>query len=191
MNKQKAAEVLQSVQSNFGPHILALDESAFFYNHVRGYAWSKKGTRAIVTAPAIRGKAHSLLLCINTAGVVFWTLYQGAVTAKRFIEFLSELPRGATLVLDNAKIHHATNVLRKQGLPTVPEVAARQRITMSYLPAYAPKLNPVELCFNTIKTYVRREQPRTAVQLHACVEAAVLTLTPRVCNATITKVFEL
>ena len=191
MNEQKAAEFLETVQSNFGPHILALDESAFFYTHVRGYAWSKKGTRAIVKAPAIRGKAHSLLLCINSAGVVFWQLYLGAVTAKRFIEFLGQLPRGSTIVLDNAKIHHAPYVLRKQGLPTVPEVAARHSITMSYLPAYAPKLNPVELCFNTIKTFVRREQPRTAGQLHACVEAAVLTLTPRVCSATITKVFEL
>lgn len=191
LNQQKAAEFLHSIQNDFNPSFLALDEAAFLYNHVTGYAWSKKGVRAVVKRPGIRGKAHSLLLCISTAGVVFFRLYEGAVTAQRFIEFLHQLPQGSTLVLDNAKIHHATNVLKRQNLPTVREVAAQQTITMRYLPAYAPKLNPVELCFNTIRTYVNRERPRTATQLHSCIESAVLTLNARVCQATIAKVYQL
>ena len=157
MNQQKAAEYLEAMQNDFGPHVFSLDESAFFFNHVRIYGWSKKGTRAIIPAPAVRSKRHSLLLCINTAGVVFWRLYEGSVTGELFTEFLAQLPQHSTLVLDNAKIHRATNVLKKQGLPTVKEVAARQNLTMHYLPAYAPLLNPVELCFNTIKTYVKRD----------------------------------
>ena len=71
----------------------ALDEAAFFYDHVRWYAWSKKGQRAVVKAPGVRGKAHSLLLCISSAGIMFHKLYEGAVTAQRFTEFLSQLPR--------------------------------------------------------------------------------------------------
>lgn len=142
-------------------------------------------------APGVRGKAHSLLLCISSGGVIFHQLYEGAVTAQRFTDFLCQLPKGCTLVLDNAKIHHATNVLKKQNLPTVCEVAAQQAITMRYLPAYAPKLNPVEMCFNTIRTYVRREQPRTARQLHSCIDSAVSTLRKEVCCDTIKKVFQL
>lgn len=190
LNQAKAAQDLQEIQQSYGPHCLALDESAFFFNHVQGYARSKRGTRAIITQPGVRGKAHSLLLCISPDGVVFWQLYQGAVTAQRFIGFMLELPKETTLVLDNAKIHHATNVLKALDLPTVPDMANFQDITMKYLPAYAPQLNPVELCFNIIKTFVKRERPRTALQLHASVEAAVLTLTPEVCRATWAKVFQ-
>lgn len=141
LNEQKAAEFLQGIQQDYTASFLALDEAAFFYNHVRGYAWSKKGHRAVVKAPGVRGKAHSLLMCISSAGVVFHRLYEGA--AQRFTEFLSQLPRGSTLVLDNAKSYHATNVLKRQKLPTVREVASEHGITMRYLPAYAPKLNPV------------------------------------------------
>ena len=80
-----------------------MDEAAFFYNHVRGYAWSKKGQRAVVKAPGVRGKAHSLLLCISSAGVVFHRLYEGAVTAQRFTEFLSQLPQGPALIIAELK----------------------------------------------------------------------------------------
>ena len=150
MSEARAQQFLQDMADSVGPQVIALDEAAFFWNHVRAYAWNKKGTRAIVKRPGIRGKAHSLLLCIGTSGVVKWQLYEGAVNALRFSEFLGDLPNGGKLVLDNAVIHRATEVLRKQGLPTVPDVAETRDITLSYLLPYAPILNPVESCFNTI-----------------------------------------
>ena len=137
------------------------------------------------------GLSDYAVLCISKGGVIFHQLYEGAVTALRLAEFLCQLPQESTLMLDNAKIHHATNVLKRQNLPTVREVAAQQAITMCYLPAYAPKLNLVELCFNTIRTYVRSKQPRTARQLHSCVDSAVNTLRTEVCRGTIKKVIQL
>ncbi len=58
MNEERAQQWLQDIAVDFGPHVIALDEAAFFYNHVRGYAWSTKGSRAIVKRPGQRGKAH-------------------------------------------------------------------------------------------------------------------------------------
>lgn len=191
MNVERCQQFLAAIAQGFGPHILSLDEAAFCYNHVRGYAWAPKGSRAIVPRPGIRGKRHSLLLCISSAGVVRWQLYEGSVTAERFIDFLDHLPQDSHLVLDNAAIHKATNVLRRIGRPTVSEVANAKNITLKYLPPYAPKLNPTELCFNTIRTHVCRTEPRNAAQLHACVGEALQTLTSAVCDRTVKKVFEL
>ena len=132
MNETRAAQWLQDIAVVFGPHVIALDEAAFFYNHVRGYAWSRKGSRAIVKRPGQRGQAHSLLLCIGLSGVIHWQLYTGAVKAVDFVEFLRELPRGSRLVLDNCQIHRATNVLRRQGLPTVAETAEEQKVELRY-----------------------------------------------------------
>ena len=118
MDEQKAELWLQNIAVGFGPHVIALDEAAFVYHHVRGYAWSEKGTRAIVKRPATGSKAHRLLLCISITGVVKWQIYEGAITAADIIEFLQALPSGSKLVLDNCQIHKATDVLTKQNLPT-------------------------------------------------------------------------
>lgn len=191
MDETRAAQWLQDIAIDFGPRVIALDEAAFFYNHVRGYAWSSRGSRAIVKRPGQRGQAHSLLLCIGLNGVVHWQLYTGAVKAVDFIEFLQELPRGSRLVLDNCQIHRATNVLRRQGLPTVAETALEQDVELRYLPPYAPLLNPVELCFNAIRTQVNRERPRTKTELSACITAAVGSLDRLTCSWTMRKVFRL
>ena len=164
-NETCVASFIAQARASLGPQLYALDEAAFLCNHVKGYAWSQKGARAVVQRPGTRGKAHSLLLCISSAGVLSHMFVEGAITARLFADFLTRVPHDAQVVLDNARIHHATNVLRRQGLPTVPEVAARRGLTMSYLPPYAPKANPVELCFNTIKSHVKREQPRNANSL--------------------------
>ena len=188
MSQERAQDFLQQARG-FGPNTFILDEAAFFFNHVRSYAWSQRGTRAVVPRPGQRGKAHSLLLCISTSGVLSYELYEGAVTAARFSEFLQRVPTNSRLVLDNAQIHRATNVLRRQNMPTIPELAASRDLTMAYLPPYAPMLNPVELCFNMIRTFVRREAPRSAASLRSTVELAVSQLSPTVCAATVQKVW--
>ena len=165
-------EFLLEVQAAFGPHVVALDEAAFFLNHVRSYAWSARGTRAVVPRPAIRGKMMSLLLAVSTQGVVAWSLDYGGVKAVRFSQFLRKHPRGTSLILDNAAIHRATNVLTRQGLPTVRTVAESGAIDLRYLPPYSPLLNPVELCFNTIRTFVNAKAPGNVDQLRACVSRA-------------------
>ena len=189
-NETCVANFIAQARASLGPQLYALAEAAVLCNHVKGYAWSQKGARAVVQWPGTRGKAHSLLLCISSAGVLSHTFVEGAITARLFADFLTRVPHDAQVVLDNARIHHATNVLRRQGLPTVPEVAARRGLTMSYLPPYAPKANPVELCFNTIKSHVKREQPRNANSLAKCVDAAIQRLTPQICASTMRKVWE-
>ena len=177
MDEEKAEQWLRDIAVGFGPHVIALDEAAFVYHHVRGYAWSEKGTRAIVKRRATHRKAHRLLLCISVTGVVKCQIYDGSITAEDFIDFLQALPSRSTLVLDNCQIHKATDVLTRQNLPTVAEAAAANNIELNYLPPYTPKLNPVEL-----QHYQNPHQPRAAQRLGSLlhtIEQAVNSLTAK------------
>ena len=78
-----------------------------------------------------------------------------------FSEFLGRLPDGITLMLDNARIHHASHSLRDKGLPTIVEKAEAKNMTLKYIPAYAPHLNPVEFVFNTVRQLLRSREAWT------------------------------
>ena len=185
----RGAEFSRSIATGLSSRHLALDECAFFLNHSRHYAWSPRGTRAVVRRPGRRGRAYSLLLCIGHSGYTSWSLFEGAVTGMRFQEFLKRLPPGSDLILDNATIHRAARVLRLQGVSTIPETADALGIGLRYLPPYTPQLNPVELAFNSIRQLVNLKQPRDPVTLERCIADAVARLTPPVCSATFRKCF--
>ena len=55
--------------------------------------------------------------------------------------------------MDNAAIHHAEEV--KDAYKTLKQVYG---IDVMFLPPYSPFLNPIELCFNTIRTRIAKEE---------------------------------
>ena len=187
-NPEHQQAFLQVLRANPPLRLIAVDEAAFFLNHSRGYAWAEKGKRALVPRPGIRGKMKSLILAVSREGVVAWTLFEGAVTAERFVGFLDLLPQDSTLLLDNASIHRVTKSLSKKGLSTVPARAQQRRIELRYLPPYSPQLNPAELCFNLLRGRINGRMPRTEVDLNGSVEMAIGKLSPQFCSNIIDKV---
>jgi len=81
----------------------------------------------------------------------------GGVNASDFKGFLFELaekiPKKSIIILDNAAIHHAEEV--KDAYKTLKQVYG---IDVMFLPPYSPFLNPIELCFNTIRTRIAKEE---------------------------------
>lgn len=79
------------------------------------------------------------------AGVTWWNfyfrLYPGSIRSPQVVEFLSHLmrhiPKDMLVIWDGLKSHRSR---------LVKEFVAEQdgRLTLEYLPAYAPELNPVE-----------------------------------------------
>ena len=119
------------------------------------------GDRAVIPQPGRRTVSYSLLLCICPVGVLNWSLRSGTVDS----EFLGKLPIGITLLLDNARIHHATTSLRSLGLPTIAELALAKSITLKHAPPCTPHLNPVEYCFNTVRHFLRSQEAWTEAKL--------------------------
>lgn len=184
----KKKHFLQFINSKNIKNIAFLDEACFLMNHSKNYGRSKKNKRTIIARPGQRGQRHSLLLCISSKGVIKWNLYSGSVDSTRFSTFLEtiNLPN-KFIILDNARIHHASGVLTKQNKPTISEIASKHSLFLHYLPPYSPQLNPVEYCFNIIRTFVNRECPRTPDSLKYCIKNAIKTLTTNICNSVVIK----
>ncbi|CEP13237.1 hypothetical protein [Parasitella parasitica] len=60
----------ENTDKNFLTNCVFRDESAFDINMKRSRAWSKKGTRAIVTRPTTRANTTSILGAISAAGLI-------------------------------------------------------------------------------------------------------------------------
>ncbi|KAG1038496.1 hypothetical protein G6F43_012680 [Rhizopus delemar] len=60
----------ENTNMNFLTNCVFLAESAFHINMKRSRAWSKKGTRAIVTRPTTRAYTTSILGAISAAGLI-------------------------------------------------------------------------------------------------------------------------
>ena len=41
---------------------------------------------------------------------------------------------------------------------------------MTYLPPYSPQLNPVEMCFNVVRSHVKRIRPKSLCDLKAAIQ---------------------
>jgi transposase len=152
-------------------------------NHVPKYGRSMTNQRAIIEKPGKRGYRHSLLLCIGHDRVIKWDIIKGSFNAISFRKFINDLPNDKVLVMDNARIHHATKSLTDSKLPTIRETADSKNIKLNYLPPYTPKLNPVELCFNIIRVEVNKKCPRT-------IESLTFVISETIKNIQTTKIIE-
>lgn len=157
----KVERFLRSLPEDASESWWSLDECGFLFNQAPSYAYSRKGTRAVVSRPGPRGKRVSLMLCISPQGRVGHEWFWGGVKSHHFRGFLTTLPKEGTIVLDNASIHK-----------TVKDAAQR----LVFLPPYSPQLNPVELCFNVLKSHVGRTCVRSFDDLVRIVENNLSTM---------------
>lgn len=103
----------------------------------------------------------SVLAAMRTDGVTAWQAYDGAVNGERFLEFVEtklgpSLRPGDVIVLDNVRFHH---------MQPVREAVHRRGARLVFIPAYHPELNAAEELFSYLKTALRRQKPRTVVEL--------------------------
>jgi transposase len=124
-------------------------------------ARAPSGVRAISVVPYTRSNNVSVLTAMRADGVVAWNAYDGAVNEERFLAFIQDklaptLRPGDVLVLDNVRFHHAAAV------KTCVEARGAR---LEFIPAYHPELNANEELFSFLKNALRRQKPRTIVEL--------------------------
>lgn len=130
-------------------HLVYLDETGFNLHLTRGFGYSPINSKCFVTVPANRNRNISLLLAINSAGIVEYVIKEGSFNGDDLCAFIRQKLQPTfignpnyVLVMDNCRFHHRADV--KQTLTDL-------NINSLYLPAYSPQLNPIEEYFSHLK----------------------------------------
>ena len=138
-----------------GAEIYFWDESGFRADAVHGMTWSAKGQTPVVTAPGQR-QSISAASAVNSKGGFWFATYTGALNGDLFVTLLKQMMRGRRkplhLVVDGLPAHK-TKVVREyvDGL--------KGKLTLHFLPGYAPDLNPDELVWSYAKRTGHARRP--------------------------------
>lgn len=123
------------------------DESGFRADAVQDKTWGVKGETPVVRVPGQR-QGMSAASAVNAKGAFWFATYEGALTAEMFKTFLKKLmdKRKETLhlVLDNLSAH-------KSAVVKDYVASTNGKLTLHFLPGYAPELNPDELVWSHVK----------------------------------------
>ena len=130
-----------------GADILFWDESGFRADTVHGKTWGLRGQTPVVQRPGQR-QSMSAASAVNANGAFWFCTYDGALNGELFVELLQKMMkyrrRAVHLVVDGLPAHKKANVRDY--------VAATDgKLTLHFLPGYAPDLNPDELVWSHIK----------------------------------------
>src|ERR1700757_2883503 len=151
-----------------GGEIYFWDESGFRADSVHGKTWGRRGQTPVVERPGQR-QSMSAASAVNARGGFWFCTYTGALNAQLFVDLLKKMMRHRKkpvhLVLDGLPAH-------KKVLVHEYAAATEGKLTLHFLPGYAPDLNPDELVWSHVKrTGVARAPLRRGEKLQAKIEA--------------------
>jgi transposase len=130
-----------------GAEIFFWDESGFRADAVHGKTWGQRGHTPVVKRPGQR-QSVSAASAVNARGAFWFQTYQGGLTGELFVQLLKNMMRrrkkAVHLVVDGLPAHKKAVVKQY--------VASTQgKLTLHFLPGYAPDLNPDELVWSHAK----------------------------------------
>lgn len=135
--------------------------------------WGVKGQAPVVERA---GQRHSISAAsaVNVRGAFWYCIYQGGLTAELFISLLRRMlrhrPNPVHLVVDGLPAH-------KTALVKSYVASTHGRLTLHFLPGYAPDPNPDELAWSHMKrTGVARTPLRKGEKLRDKIEAQLAAI---------------
>jgi transposase len=138
-----------------GGEIHFWDESGFRADSVHGKTWARAGTRPVVQVPGQR-QGISAASAISAKGAFWFATYKGGLTGDLFVTLLKKLmyrrKKPLHLVLDGLPAH------KTKAVKAYVESTAG-RLTLHFLPGYAPELNPDELVWSHAKRTGNARRP--------------------------------
>lgn len=164
-NETYPAIVAEANQSN--AEILFWDESGFRADAVHGKTWGVKGKTPVIDRPGQR-QSISAASAVSSKGAFWFATYEGGLNGELFVQLLKQLmhkrKKPVRLVVDGLPAHKKAVVKQY--------VASTQgKLTLHFLPGYAPDLNPDELVWSHAKrTGVARRPLKKGEKLKAKVD---------------------
>ena len=158
--------------------LVFLDESGVNTNLTRRYGRAFGKERATDRVPLNKPKNTTILSSMRTDGSVAYTTYSGGTTGEKFIGYLKEtlipaLKPFDIVITDNLRAHH---------IEEVRTLLSRAGVMPTYLPAYSPDLNPIEMMRSKVKAILRKAKERTEETLIAAIKEAMKEIAPEDCQ---------
>jgi transposase len=145
-----------------GAEVFFWDESGFRADAVHGKTWGRRGQTPVVDRPG-RRQSISAASAVNSKGAFWFQTYAGALTGELFVKLLRKMmyrrKKPVHLVVDGLPAH-------KKAVVNQYVASTAGRLTLHFLPGYAPELNPDELVWSHAKrTGVARRPLRKGEKL--------------------------
>jgi transposase len=158
--------------------LVFIDETAVTTNMVRLNGWNSCGERLVADAPMGDWKTVTFIAGLRENGIVAPILIKGAMNGEAFLSYIEQclaptLKRRDVVVIDNVSFHKVAGV---------EEAIRAVGASLRYLPQYSPDLNPIELVFHPLKTFLRKAAERTIEGLHRCIRSYIRALEPSECK---------
>jgi transposase len=166
--KRETFPAIASTAKAAGGEVYFWDESGFRADTVHGKTWGKRGETPIVARPGQR-QSISAASAVNSKGAFWYSTYQGGLNAALLVKLLKQMMRYRT-----KPVHLVVDGLPAQKTKLVKEYVASTegRLTLHFLPGYAPELNPDELVWSHVKrTGVARTPLRQGEKLSEKIES--------------------
>ena len=156
-----------------GAQILFWDESGFRADTVHGKTWGLRGQTPIVHRPGQR-QSISAASAVGPRGEFWFCTYKGALNGELFIDLLRRLmhrrKKPVRLILDSLPAHKRT-IVRDY------VASSEGRLSLHFLPGYAPELNPDELVWSHVKrTGTARRPLQKGEQLAGRIDSELATV---------------
>jgi transposase len=171
---ERARRRFQSKLSKVPPRDLVfVEESGARTDLTRRYGRAPKGERVREAVPHGHWKVLTILGALSTKGVQASMTVEAATDADLFLAFVEHvlaptLRPGQVVVMDNLSAHKQRKVRR---------LLTARRCRLWYLPPYSPDLNPMELAWSKLKTFLRAAKARLRPALEEAVAKGLNTIT--------------
>ena len=138
-----------------GADVFFWDESGFRADTVHGKTWGLRGQTPVVNRPGQR-QSISAASAVNAKGAFWFATYKGGLTGELFVELLKKMmhrrKKPVHRVIDGLPAHKKAVV--KQYV-----ASTKGKLSLHFLPGYAPDLNPDELVWSHAKRSSRARRP--------------------------------
>lgn len=156
-----------------GAEILFWDESGFRADAVHGKTWAVRGQTPVIERPGQR-QSISAASAVSAKGAFWFATYQGGLTGELFALLLQKMmyrrKKPVRLVVDGLPAH-------KKAVVKDFVASLQGKLTLHFLPGYAPDLNPDELVWSHAKrTGVARSPLKAGENLQCRVDAQLQTI---------------
>jgi transposase len=133
------------------------DESGFRADSVHGRTWAPCGETPVVERPGQR-QSMSAASAVNSKGAFWFATYEGGLSGELFVTLLRKLMfnrrKAVHLVVDGLPAH-------KKAIVKEYVASTQGKLTLHFLPGYAPDCNPEELVWSHVKRTGIARRPLT------------------------------